>query len=425
MNEKIRQILIRQSETREALNGLADDAPDTDRAALVAKAQAIEKELREALAEPEPDPGDDQGDGGPAAIDAEERERREIRSRATVAGYLTAALRRQGVTGAEAEYADACGCPGQMPVGMLFDRPAETRAAATVAAAAVAETPMPTAGQVFVSPLASALGIMTPTVPAGTAAFPYVSTGVSPATVAAGSAVADSSPAISAHTADQRRVSASFQFQAEDAAKLADLESTLRENLSAALAHAFDSQIVSGDNNSPNLHGLLAQKPATAPGDNVVTTFATLIDAVKDFVDGTYAEDFGQVRLVTSPTVANFLTGLLRSATDPTSALEWLRKTYPGGFRISKQAPVIAPVNHGTSGNRRAGGGGLWAVRTRVAALAYAPIWMGMDVITDPYTEAKKATTIVTAHMIVGGVAIVRPDAYTVATVRTAQGAAA
>lgn len=424
MNEKIRQILIRQSETREALNGLADDAPDTDRAALVAKAQAIEVELREALAEPPADPADDQGDGGPAAIDAEERERREIRSRATVAGFLTAAMRRQGVAGAEAEYADACGCPGQMPVGMLFDPPREERAAASVAAAAVAETPFPTAGQVFVSPLASALGIMTPTVPAGTAAFPYVSTGVAPATVAAGSDVGDSSPVISAHTADQRRVSASFQFRAEDAAKLSDLESTLRQNLNEALANAFDAQIVSGDNQSPNLHGLLAQRPASAPGDNVITTFETLTASVAEFVDGLYAEDFGQVRLVTSPTVANFLTRLLRSATDPTTALEWLRSTYPGGFRISRQAPTIAAVNDSTAGNRRAGGGGLWAVRTRVPALAYAPIWMGMDVITDPYTEAKKATTIVTAHMIVGGVAIVRPDAYAVATVRTVQGTA-
>lgn len=428
MTDKVRRILIRQSETREALNTLAA-SENPDEAKLKEHRDAltgIETELREAL-EDDANTATGQTTETAESIDSETRERRELRSRSRLSRYLAAILNGEALTdGAEAEYRDACECrPGQIPVSMVFGGVPEHRAAATVAAGAVAETPMPTAGQVFVSPLARALGIMTPTVPAGVAAFPYISTGVSPATVAAGSDIGDSSPAIAAHTAEPGRVAATFKFRREDAAKLADLEDSLSANMREALANEFDAQVVRGDNAGSNLNGLLKQRAPTAPADNVVTTFATLVDSVKGFVDGTHAESFEQVRLVTSPTVSSFLTALLLNAGNrQDSALDWLRQTYTGGYRISGQAPTITQVDHATGGDRRAGGGGLWAVRTRVPSLAYAPIWSGMDVIRDEITGAKAGEVTLTAYMLVGGVALVRPDAYDVALVKTVAGVA-
>ncbi|MCY4057616.1 MAG: hypothetical protein OXG44_06415 [Gammaproteobacteria bacterium] len=428
MIEKLRRILIRQSEQRERINTLAGkdtltEAETTELTELRTKATETETELREALVEDETD--------GTRTVetretdDGETRERRELRSRTRVMDYVNAAITGKPVEGAAEEFAAACECPGMMPVAMLFDRPRrEQRAAATVAAAAVAETPMPTAGEVFVSPLAAALGIRMPTVPAGVSAFPYISKGTSPASVAAGDAIGDSSPAISALTAEPGSVAATFTYRMEDAAKLADLDSALTENLREGLADEFDSQVVSGDNTGSNLNGLLKQRAPTAPGDNTVTTFQTFVESVDGFVDGKFAEDFGQVRLVTSPRVSSFLTRLLRSATDPTTALEWLRSTYTGGFRISGQAPTIPQVDHATAGNRRAGGGGLWAIRTRVPSLAYAPIWSGIQLIRDEITGAKKREVTITAYLLAGGVAIVRPDAITTATVKTVQGVA-
>ena len=419
MDAKLRKLMIRQSELREKINGLQavetrSTEQDTDLTTARNEYAEVERELRAALA-----------DDGQPVEDAEVRERRELRSRTSVTDFVQAAINRTGVTGAAAEYAEAEGCAGMLPTSMLFPPRRETRAAATVAAAAVAENVAPTAGEVFVSPLADALGIMTPTAAAGTASYPYISAGIASEAVAAGSDVSDSSPAISAKAVEPRRLSATFDTRREEMAKLADLESALTENIGQSLRDEFDDQIVSGNNTDPNLNGVLTQKAATAPADNTVTTFQTLVDSVKDFVDGTHAEDFNQVSLVTSPRVASFLVGLLLNAGNrQDNALDWLRSTYPGGFRISRKAPTIAQTDHSTAGDRRAGGGGLWAVRRRVPVLAYAPIWNGIELIRDEVTGAKSGTITVTAYMLAGGVAMVRPAAYDVATVKTVQGVA-
>ena len=84
MNEKLRRIMARQSETRERLNALLaidepSDAETRELTDLRGKAQGLETELREALAEPET--ATDPGEPGSVTVDAETRERLEIRGR--------------------------------------------------------------------------------------------------------------------------------------------------------------------------------------------------------------------------------------------------------------------------------------------------------------------------------------------------------
>ena len=168
---RLQKAMNAASELREALNDL-QAAPERDSAAIEAKAKEYrdaERELREAIKEES-----EASSTATPTVDAETRGRHELRGRAKAHRYVTAAATERPIDGAEAEYAAAEKCDGMMPVRMLFPPPApaaETRAAATVAAGAVAENPMPTAGEVFVSPLAARLGVMTPMVPAGTAAF--------------------------------------------------------------------------------------------------------------------------------------------------------------------------------------------------------------------------------------------------------------
>ena len=120
MTEKIRTILIRQSEVREALNGevAKDDADDSKLADLRGQAQAIETELREALAEQPGAPNDDDASDGGAAVDAEERERRELREKCGLHEFVHAAVLGKAVDGAADEYAAAMGCPGMVPITM-------------------------------------------------------------------------------------------------------------------------------------------------------------------------------------------------------------------------------------------------------------------------------------------------------------------
>ena len=214
-------------------------------------------------------------------------------------------------------------------------------------------------------------------------------------------------------------------MQREDMAKLADMDSALTQNITEALRNRFDQQMVGGNGTSPNLNGLLTQRPPTAPTTNVVTTFPLIIAGVQGFVDGTYAERFEDVTLVTAPRVAAYMAGLLLTTNvRQDNVLSWLRQLYPGEFVISGQAPVVPPIDHATAGNRRAGGAGLWAVRRRINPLAYAPIWSGVELIRDIYSGAKGGVVTMTATLICGGVAVLRPDAFAVTMIATEQGTA-
>ena len=69
----------------------------------------------------------------PAAPDAEQRERGELRSRASLGRYLVNALRGRAATGAEAELQEAAGSGDGIPLE-LWDVPTETRADAATGA---------------------------------------------------------------------------------------------------------------------------------------------------------------------------------------------------------------------------------------------------------------------------------------------------
>ena len=89
-------------ETRAKLDQLESGVPDLERQLRAAQV-AVEEEDREAKAK---------GAEAPGGGDPEQRERMELRSRASVGRYLTAALRGRVPDGAEAELQQAAGVDG-------------------------------------------------------------------------------------------------------------------------------------------------------------------------------------------------------------------------------------------------------------------------------------------------------------------------
>ena len=89
---------IKQSEIREKINGLLNtanrtDEQDTELQSLTAEAQGLEPELRAALVveeDAEREAREAAAAGG--AVDAETRERLDLRNRATLGGFLLSAL---------------------------------------------------------------------------------------------------------------------------------------------------------------------------------------------------------------------------------------------------------------------------------------------------------------------------------------------
>ena len=147
--------------------------------------------------------------------DGEQRERIELRSRASLASYLLAAARGQLVSGAEAELQAAAGVTG-IPIE-LWDVPTERRDI-TPAAATVGVNLDPIRPAVFANSIAPRLGIEMPRVGSGTYATGTITTSQGADAKAKSAAIAGTAGAITVTTATPKRVSARLELTLEDIA---------------------------------------------------------------------------------------------------------------------------------------------------------------------------------------------------------------
>ena len=415
MTEKLRAILLRQSETREAINAAAS-ASEPDEAKLTelrGKAQAIEVELREALTEADPAAaGDDTSDAG-AAVDAEERERRELRERCGMHQFVGAALLGKEVDGEAAEYAAAMGCPGLVPITMIGatmeerrrehrERRRELRDVTPAPADSdVPHTHAPIVPALFDRSVAAYLGIEMPTVGTGVQSYPVLSTSVTGGMVAEDGDAANTAGAFTVSDADPRRLTGSFTIRKEDTAKLPNLEESLRGNLGAVLADELDKQIINGDGTVPNLNGLLQQLAnpgAPAAGEE---NYARYQAAFSSHIDGLNAVMPGDVRALVGVETLRHMLSVYRANEDAQTAYDLATSLY-GGVRATRRIATAAVQN---TIIRRANPAG-----DRVAV---APVWMGLELIRDIYgTNAQKGQVTVTGTALVGGVVILRDGAF-------------
>ena len=148
-----------------------EDQSDEERAELVKlteEAQALEPQIRAAIVAngdgPELRPEED-GDG-------EARERRELRSKAKVHRYLSAAIDMRAVDGAEAEYTAAEGMKtGAFPLRLLAPEIRQTTNANPTTNAG------PWLDRIFAASAAMRLGVTMRSVPPGVASFPVTTAG--------------------------------------------------------------------------------------------------------------------------------------------------------------------------------------------------------------------------------------------------------
>ena len=158
------RLQLEQSEKRQRINELLalDELTDEQRAeldTLTKRAQQIEVELRAAIvAEGEPETRN-------VPADVDQRERTELRSKASLTSYLRAALSGKQVDGAEAELNAAAGIGDGIPIE-LWDVPearTETRADATTGAPGTVGVNLdPIRPMIFANSIAPRLGSTCP-----------------------------------------------------------------------------------------------------------------------------------------------------------------------------------------------------------------------------------------------------------------------
>ena len=246
----------------------------------------------------------------------------------------------------------------------------------------------------FPSSVAAFLGINGQSVGVGEAAFAVVSTSASPGAPAEGADQAHSTGAFESAALVPARLQASLFFSVEDAARIQGLSDALRMNLSDALADELDDQILTNSTN-----GLFSGSNLDDHDASAVGTFVTLKKRIAyDSIDGRYASNAGDLRVVLGAASYAFAGGVYRGNNSDVDALESIMSKV-AGVRVSSHVPAVAS-------NKQE----LIVARGTAQHVAVA-LWQGMDLIEDPYSLAKSGEVILTARML-HAIKILRKDGF-------------
>ena len=405
------RLALRASEIRERLNTIAGLEGDALTDEIRSESDGLQTEYRDtesrrraAIVAEDGTPATEPGQ----VIDAEMRERLELRSKARLTNFVVAAMRGRQVDGAEAELSDACEARGDIPVEMFTPDPREVRTedrVVTTAPGTVGINVAPIQPHVFAPSIAPYMGIDMPMVRSGTFAQARIAAALTADSKAAGAAIDATAATFAVSSATPKRVSARLEIRAEDvaAAGVANFESALRTNLTMALSAELDDQVINGDGTGNDLSGLF--KALTDPAaDGTTLTFAHGITKLAALIDGLWATDMMQVRQIvgvdTYRLAASVFAGSAANKGERPLA-DYLRD-HSGGFRTNSRMPATASMKQAGLAFRA----GVSGIRTAVC-----PHW-GRIGITDVYTGAAKAETSVTFHVLLGDVLVVQPAAY-------------
>ena len=403
------KLALRLSSIRQRLNELSgkDDelteAEEKEMRTLSAEYPKTEERHRAAIISE----GDDEAAALDEDGDGEDRERSELRSRSRLSRYVSAALDGLPVDGAEAELSAAAGCPGAVPLELFEVRRSDTgdpeRRAVTPAPATTDENLSGIVPAIFDRSAASWLGIEMPSVATGDAGYPVLSTSVTGSTVAKSAEAPETAGAFTVTMAQPRRISGAFRFTVEDAARLSGMEEALRANISAVLSDELDKQAINGsgtgDGTLNGLLNILTDPSAPAAG---AEDFGRYVSASASHVDGLFSVDLAGVRQLVGVQTYGHMAGTFQTNEDSTTAEGWLMDR-TGGVRTSRR--IAAPASNIQQAIIRRSN----PMGDRVAVM---PVWEGLQMIRDPYTNARKGEVSLTALMLVGDAIVLRSGAF-------------
>ena len=386
------EIQGRQSEMRSRLAVLAAQDTrsadeETELTAVETKLSGCEPELRAALAAAAAE--DDSARSTVQTTDAETRERLELRGKTGVADFLKAAVGGAAVTGAAAEYADACGVPtvGHLPMA-IFARTASTvETRAITPGPAVQGALQPTVPYVFERSAAASLGIMMPTVPMGQVQIPKITTAPPADTLAKDGAAPATAAAVTLVNQAPVRIAGQFEVRVEDLAVMPSMEAALSESLQGSMSNEFDEQVFNGA--AGELNGLFTQATDVSAASRV-ENYTTGISRFAALVDGRHAYTLADVRAVIgSATFALYAGVFANTNKGDVSLFDYLSRML-GSIRVSDRVP-------GKSSNAQKG----IVVLSASAEMPKIHVWDAMQIVRDPYSGAGAGKVTITATALV------------------------
>ena len=398
MNKSV-QLAIRASEIRSEINGLEPgDATLAKRRELLDSLNTVESEYRAALTtEAEAEAGAPDVHG----LTSQEREFRELATKAELRMAFRAVMNGDPLVGAEKELQEHRGLSGHnIPWDMIGPRPAprtEDRADAVSSAPADSHLQQhPVLGRVFARSATATLGVAMPQVPSGEQNYPVVTTTDAAVILVKDAAEGDAADAgITAHVIEPKRLQRSYLFRREDQAVLGGLEEALRADLSMSVSDLLDAQVLAGDGTTgAQFAGFLATAAnggLTDRSDSPArVSFALAAAEAARGIDGKYAGGLGECAVVIGDDTARDLASKFQT-NDSDSALAYMGRTTMKTMASANVPAVASMFQEGIVGRMGAAG-----------ANAVCPVWDSMFMIRDEISGRKSGQIGLTVGMLAG-----------------------
>ena len=397
--KKSTKLTLRASEIRSEINKLdPGEATLEKRRELLASLDTVETEYRaELTAEAEADATAPDA----AGLTPEEREFRQLESRAELRHAFNAVMKGAPLAGAEKEMQEHRGLSGHnLPWDMIAPRHlprTEDRVDAVSAAPANSHLEQHgILGRVFARSATMALGVAMPSVGTGEQNYPVVTTTDTAKILAKDAAEGDTADAgITAHVISPVRLQRSYLFRREDQAVLSGLEEALRADLSGAISDLLDAQVLAGDGTTgAQFGGFLATATNGGLTDRSDTparvTFALAAGEAARGIDGKYAGGLGECAVVIGDDTARDLASKFQT-NDSESALAYMMRT-TGRSMASANVPAVAATFQE----------GILARTGAAGANATCPVWDGMFMVRDEISGRKSGQISLTVGMLAG-----------------------
>ena len=392
---RLSELQLRHSELRERINALniKVDLSEEETVELrekQAESQKLEPEIRAWIAR------EDEADknAGAASPDPEALELRQLTDRSNLGSILSAVVEHRATGGPELELQQHHGLAvNQIPLDMLRLKPEER---AVSPAPTNTETMQDEIVQpVFADSAGAFLGVYQPTVPAGDAVYPVLTSRPTTHGPFTGSDdAADTTGAFDSELLAPGRIQASFFWKRTDSARFPNMESSLRMALNAGLSEKSDLEIINGSD------GLLDGTNLANHNVSAISTFSNyLSDFVYGRVDGRYATDQSMLRIVVGAGTYAHAGTAYRSNNSDYSALDSLMSR-SGGVRVSAHVPDV------TAGNKQNS-----VIRLGMRRDMVQPMWEGVTIIVDEVTRSGKGEIEVTAVMLLA-TQIIRAEGF-------------
>ena len=385
---KSTKLKLQMSETREKVNDLASASSPADvsqRDKLDAELKGLEVEYRAA------ETAESAATDGVRFDDSETAEVRSLVQQSSVERIVISALAGRSVDGAEAELQAHYGLDSHsIPLRLLIP---ERRDAASFGTTPAQPGSTPgIAGQVFGDSASAFANVRFEDVPMGTRVHPVMTTGAlgNVGTPAASVAQAETDAVLSVKELKPKRAQVQLAYRLEDAATFGGVDSGFRENIRAGLRDKIDDQIL-----NRGTDGLLTQ--GTAPTNpTAATTAALYIAALYAGVDGRYAGNEAEVKILVGSAIYAHMAGLALATGDGRTVTDKMGAR----LRVSPNVPAYAS-------NRQQA-----VVCKGLESQTVAAIWPGLEILEDRTSRAAEGEVRLIG-LLLHDFAILRTDGYT------------